>query len=54
MKPLIDRGTIENVIVANIKDWAATDPIGIPVFSEVKISDENNRLLPEHTQGDIC
>ncbi len=30
------------------------DSIGIPVFSEVKITDDNNQIVPRNTEGEIC
>ena len=40
------------ISIPGIKE--SPDAIGIPVFSEVKITDADNRVLPRNTEGEIC
>ncbi|MBS3758409.1 MAG: AMP-binding protein [Desulfobacterales bacterium] len=40
------------ISIPGIKE--SSDAIGIPVFSEVKITDDDNRVLPRNTEGEIC
>ena len=40
------------ISIPGIKE--SSDAIGIPVFSEVKITDDNNRVVPRNTEGEIC
>ena len=40
------------ISIPDIKE--KTDSIGIPVYSEVKITDEKNRVVRRNTEGEIC
>ncbi|MFP3979963.1 MAG: class I adenylate-forming enzyme family protein [Desulfobacterales bacterium] len=40
------------ISIPDIKE--KTDSIGVPVYSEVKITDEKNRIVRRNTEGEIC